>query len=140
MTESTKWPKHIEACIKAYLELGPGARFHCIGKANAPFIYVMSHRDLLWEVSPILKPDIKEWGNQYNQYDQYDQYDQLILPRNAIISWYDSFDTCVTNRRDSSCLAMHYRVIDGETGRMKLFETLEVFGPKAILSSGSDDK
>ena len=127
MTESTKWPEHIEACIRAYLELGPDARFHCIGHHNIHFDYVMSHRGLLWKVSPIPKPDILQWGNEYNQYNQ------LVIPGNSVISWYDSFDICVTNRRDSVCLAMHHRVIDGDTGRVKLFETLKVCESKANI-------
>ena len=134
MTESTKWPKHIEACIKAYLELGPNVRFHCAKYHNIHFSYVINNQELPWEVSPLPKSDIEQWGNEYNRYVQ------LVVPGDSLTSWYDSFDICVTNRRSSVCLAMHHRVIDGETGRIKLFETLKVFESKAMLSSGSDDK
>ena len=125
MTESPKWPKHIEACIKASLELGPDVRFKCIGHGTYPFHYVMSHPDFLWTVLPLLKPDIEQWGNEYHQYDKF------IVPGTSFTYWSNSFDACINNRLKTVCLAMHYRIIDGETGRVKSFKTLKVFDGKA---------
>ena len=113
-----KWSTQIEECLRASLEHGPDAMFKApnVGlEFGITHIYnVLLHSNLQWRYAPPqAKPDIEQWGNEYADGDQ-------------IIYWRNSLDE--TNDRDSpDRIALQHRIVDRETGKTKLFETLEVF-------------
>ena len=110
-----KWPEHIIECIKASLERGPDARFSNSGHwVDASLIHVLSHLQYVWEPVPPPKPDIEQWGNEYADMGRRIQFQ---LSREL-----------ANKQRASGCIAIHHRIVDGESGMTKFFETLEVRG------------
>ena len=112
-----KWPKHIEDCLKASIEHGPDARFTYANKVlELGHVYaintVVSNLNLEWEFIPKRKPDIEQWGNEYADVGNRIQF----LPS------LERASKC----RSLGCIAVQHRIVDGETGKTKLFETLEV--------------
>ena len=127
MTEQTKWPKHIEACIKASLELGPDVRFNCSWYHNVHLSYVMDNQSLLWEVSTPSKPDIEQWGNEYDQGES---------SGSSVTWWHSTLVDCIGSRHNPTCISMHHRIIDGETGKLKFSEVTSIFPAVSIFQGG----
>ena len=107
-----KWPKHIEECLAASIEHGPDTRFEAPEAGSFGDIsYVLVLPQYLWKYLPPHKPDIEQWGNEYA--------DGNMFWRSSLAIACNSY----ANHR----IAIHHRIVDGETGMTKLFETLEVF-------------
>ena len=110
-----KWPKHIEDCLKASIEHGPDAEFVCDEVWRDASIYqVLANMEYAWKLVPLRKPDIEQWGNEYPQ-----------SALQSTIYWRTNLAACSESRRHN-CIAIHHRIIAGETGKTKFFETMEV--------------
>ena len=110
-----KWPTHIEKCLEASYEHGPDARFICNEIAGKSSIRtVLTYDDLNWKVAPPPKPDVEQWGNEYADMGRRIQFQ---LSREL-----------ANKHRASGCIAIHHRIVDGESGMTKFFATLEVRG------------
>ena len=117
-----KWTKNIEDCLAASIEHGPDAMFMCNEDGNDYMIAtVMLHPTLHWIYLPP-KPDIEQWGNEY-ALQHVPNY-----PGQETIYWHSSIDNAngADLGNDDERTALHHRIVDGETGKTKLFETLSV--------------
>ena len=127
MTESTKWPEHIEECLKASIEHGPGARFS-YGSASS-ILYGNNISSVIfaptanWEYIAPRPLNTEEWGNEYVL-----QYG-LFSSRHKTIVWYKSIEDAnfaETKSKDKR-IAFHHRILEGTTGETLRFSTLKVF-------------